>query len=67
MLLVENIIQITTSVSEGRGKRGDRIRLVNLSSKKEVYGKVMNTSTVQIDFNRGGVRGEHGPIDEDHF
>ena len=32
------------------GRKGDRVKLVNLSSKKEVYGRVLNGNTVQIDY-----------------
>jgi flagella basal body P-ring formation protein FlgA len=52
ILLVENQhFRITTpgEVKE-EGRRGDRVKLVNLSSKKEVYGRVLDANTVQIDF-----------------
>ncbi len=52
VLLLENPqIRITTlgEVKE-EGRRGDRIRLINLSSKKEVTGKVLNEHTVEVDF-----------------
>lgn len=32
------------------GGRGDRIRLVNISSKREVYGRVLDATTAQIDY-----------------
>jgi flagella basal body P-ring formation protein FlgA len=32
------------------GREGDRIRVVNTSSKKEVYGRVHDAQTVQVDF-----------------
>ncbi len=32
------------------GREGDRIRVVNTSSKKEVYGRVLDSQTVQVDF-----------------
>jgi flagella basal body P-ring formation protein FlgA len=32
------------------GRRGDRVKLINLSSKREVYGKVLDSNTVQIEF-----------------
>ncbi len=32
------------------GREGDRIRVVNTSSKKEVYGRVLDAQTVQVDF-----------------
>lgn len=44
-------IKITT-VGEVReeGRKGDRVRLVNLTSKKEVIGRVVDEHTVQVDF-----------------
>jgi flagella basal body P-ring formation protein FlgA len=52
ILLVENQDFRITTLGEVReeGRRGDRVRLVNLSSKKEVYGRVLDANTVQIDF-----------------
>lgn len=52
MLLVENHqFKITTpGEAKEEGRRGDRIKLVNLSSKKEIYGKVLDASMVQVDF-----------------
>jgi flagellar basal body P-ring formation protein FlgA len=52
MLLVEGHQFKITTLGEAKeeGRRGERIKLVNLSSKKEVYGKVLDTSTVQVDF-----------------
>lgn len=32
------------------GRKGDRIKLINLSSRKEVFGRVLDASTVQIDY-----------------
>jgi len=32
------------------GRKGDRIKLVNLSSRKEVFGRVLDATTVQIDY-----------------
>lgn len=51
-LLVENHQIKITTVGEIReeGRKGDRVRLVNLSSKKEVIGRVIDEHTVQIDF-----------------
>jgi len=51
-LLVENHQFKITALGEVKeeGRRGERVKLVNLSSKKEVYGKVLNTNTVRIDF-----------------
>lgn len=52
VLLVENNqFRITTlGESKEEGRKGDRVRLVNLSSRKEVYGRVLDGSTVQIEF-----------------
>lgn len=36
-------------VKEG-GRKGDKVKLVNLSSKKEVCGRVVDANTVQVDF-----------------
>ncbi len=51
-LLVENDQIKITTVGEIReeGRKGDRVKLVNLSSKKEVIGRVIDEHTVQIDF-----------------
>lgn len=51
-LLVENHQIKITTLGEIReeGRKGDRVRLVNLSSKKEVIGRVIDEHTVQIDF-----------------
>jgi len=52
ILLVENPLFKITTLGEARedGRRGDRVKLVNLSSKKEVYGKVLDGNTIRIDF-----------------
>lgn len=52
VLLIENDEFKITALGEVResGRKGDRIKLVNLSSKKEVYGRVLNANTVQVDF-----------------
>jgi flagella basal body P-ring formation protein FlgA len=52
ILLVENDHFKITAVGEVRedGRRGDRVKLVNLSSKKGVYGRVLDANTVEIDF-----------------
>jgi len=52
ILLIENPhIKITTfGESKEEGRRGDRVKLINLSSRKEVYGKVLDANTVRIDF-----------------
>jgi flagella basal body P-ring formation protein FlgA len=51
-LLVENPSFTITSVGEAKedGRKGDRIRAVNIASKKEVYGEVLDDHTVQVDF-----------------
>jgi flagella basal body P-ring formation protein FlgA len=33
------------------GRRGDRVKLVNLSSKRELLGRVVDGGTVQVDGN----------------
>lgn len=52
ILLIENDQFKITAVGEVKevGRKGDRIKLVNLSSKKEVYGRVLDANTVQVDF-----------------
>jgi len=52
MLLIENYhFKITTfGESKEEGRRGDRVKLINLSSRKEVYGEVLDADTVRIDF-----------------
>jgi flagellar basal body P-ring formation protein FlgA len=52
IILFENdLFKITAlgEVKEG-GRKGDKVKLVNLSSKKEVCGRVMDANTVQVDF-----------------
>jgi flagellar basal body P-ring formation protein FlgA len=52
VLVVESSQFKITSMGESReeGRKGDRVKLVNLSSKKEVFGKILNGNTVQIDY-----------------
>lgn len=52
ILLAENHLFKITTLGETKeeGRKGERIKLINLSSKKEVYGRVINSNTVQIDF-----------------
>lgn len=52
ILLVENQQFKITALGEAKedGRKGERVRLINLSSKKEVSGRVLDTNTVQIDF-----------------
>jgi len=51
-LLIENDHFRITALGEAKegGRKGDRIKLVNLMSKKEVYGKVLDARTVRVDF-----------------
>lgn len=52
ILLIENDQFKITALGEVKevGRKGDRIRLINLSSKKEVSGRVLDANTVQVDF-----------------
>ena len=52
VLLVENDQFKITALGEVKemGRKGDRIKLINLTSKKEVYGKVLDANTVRVDF-----------------
>ncbi len=52
LLVLENPQIRITTLGEVReeGRRGDRIKLVNLSSRKEVSGRIIDAQTVQIDF-----------------
>lgn len=52
VLLLENPQIRITALGEAReeGRRGDRIKLLNLSSRKEVTGRVLDVHTVQVDF-----------------
>jgi flagella basal body P-ring formation protein FlgA len=51
-LLIENDQFKITALGEVReiGRKGDRIKLVNLTSKREVYGTVLDSTTVRVDF-----------------
>jgi flagella basal body P-ring formation protein FlgA len=51
-LLVENPSFRITSAGEVKedGRKGDRIRVLNISSKKDVHGRVLDNHTVQVDF-----------------
>jgi flagellar basal body P-ring formation protein FlgA len=51
-LLVENPSFRITSSGEVKedGREGDRVRVVNTCSKKEVQGRVLDNHTVQLDF-----------------
>jgi len=37
-------------VKERSGRRGDRIRVENLDSKKSIYAQVVDSKTVKVDF-----------------
>jgi flagella basal body P-ring formation protein FlgA len=52
MMLVENeqFKIITWGEVKEEGRKGDRIKMVNLSSRKEVLGRVMNAGTVMIEY-----------------
>jgi flagella basal body P-ring formation protein FlgA len=52
ILLIENDQFKITALGEVKeiGRKGDRIKLVNLSSKREVYGTVLDATTVRVDF-----------------
>lgn len=52
ILLIESDRFRITALGEAReaGRKGDRLKLINLASRKEVYGKVLDAHTVQIDF-----------------
>ncbi len=52
VLQIENDQFKITTLGEARelGRKGDRIKLVNLSSKREVYGTVLDGTTVRVDF-----------------
>jgi flagella basal body P-ring formation protein FlgA len=51
-LIVENSHFRITSVGEVQeeGGKGERIRLLNVSSKREVYGRVLDANTAQVDY-----------------
>jgi flagella basal body P-ring formation protein FlgA len=51
-LLVENAHFQITSTGEAKedGRAGERIKVVNMSSQKEVFGRVVDGHTVQVDF-----------------
>jgi flagella basal body P-ring formation protein FlgA len=51
-LVVENTHFRITCVGEVKeeGRAGDRIKVTNISSKREVYGRVLDRYTVLVDF-----------------
>jgi flagella basal body P-ring formation protein FlgA len=52
ILVVENTHFKITCMGEVKeeGRAGDRIKVTNISSKREVYGRVLDSSTVLVDF-----------------
>ena len=52
LLLVESPFFRITALGESKeeGRRGERVKLLNLSSKREVYGRVLDSKTVEINF-----------------
>ncbi len=52
ILMVESPFFRITAMGESKeeGRRGERVKLLNLSSKKEVYGRVLDSKTVAVDF-----------------
>jgi flagellar basal body P-ring formation protein FlgA len=52
IMVVENDVFKITSWGELKedGRRGERVRLVNLASKKEVMGRVINAAAVQVEY-----------------
>ncbi len=52
LLLVESPFFRITAMGESKeeGRRGERVKLLNLSSKREVYGRVLDSNTVEVDF-----------------
>jgi len=52
LLLVESPLFRITALGESKeeGRRGERVKLLNLSSKREVYGRVLDSKTVEINF-----------------
>ncbi len=52
ILLIENPKFKITAIGEAKeeGRIGDRIKVVNLTTKREVYGKVVDAKTVIIEF-----------------
>jgi flagella basal body P-ring formation protein FlgA len=51
-LIVENSLFRITSIGEVQeeGGKGERIRLLNVSSKREVYGRILDANTAQVDY-----------------
>ena len=51
-IIAESDGLMITTLGEVRKKgcRGERIRVVNLDSKKGIYGRVLDSNTVKVDF-----------------
>ncbi len=41
---------VTTGMVRDRGRRGDVVRVININSNKEVFGKVVDARTVKVNF-----------------
>jgi flagellar basal body P-ring formation protein FlgA len=52
ILIVDNEYFKITTFGEAKedGRKGERVKLMNISSQKEVSGRVLNAQTVQVDF-----------------
>jgi flagella basal body P-ring formation protein FlgA len=52
VLLIDNDHFRITSLGEAKedGRRGDRVKLINISSKKEVSGLVLDAQTIRVDY-----------------
>jgi flagella basal body P-ring formation protein FlgA len=52
ILIVENEYFKITTFGEAKedGRKGERVKLMNISSQKEVSGRVLNAQTVHVDF-----------------
>ena len=51
-LVIENDRFRITTLGEVReeGAKGDRVRLLNISSKREVYGRILDANTAKVDY-----------------
>jgi flagella basal body P-ring formation protein FlgA len=52
VIIAESDVLKVTALGEvkEKGRRGETIRVVNLSSKKEIYARVVDSNTVKVDF-----------------
>jgi flagella basal body P-ring formation protein FlgA len=52
ILIVENEYFTITTFGEAKedGRKGERVKLMNITSQKEVSGKVLDAHTVHVDF-----------------